>query len=362
VPAAGKPLITANQVTVLRLIPMPLLSWLIYKGYERHDNALLWASLIAGILIGCTDWVDGMLARKYGPTVLGGLLDPIADKVFIAFAYTPFADAIINSTGVPRTLVPWWACALMFTREFFITALRSSYAQRDLTLKTSFLGKAKTWTQMQGIGMLLLFPLVNNRNAILGGLIFGIVAPIVLFLGLWLVKRKVWRAAFWMSISFVGLTAVFLYNADYAPDALMIGIVAITWISGLDYIALGWRELRGRGDFTRADGVRLIGGLSLPILLFSLLHYTYAPRWTIFTILAFELAVGGLDNLLSHHKVATKALAWGGRVLGVSILLGAALIVRSLATPLSIVAAAVSVVGVIAEFTRGKPYYVGALD
>ena len=33
-----------------------------------------------------------MLARKYGPTVLGGLLDPIADKVFIAFAYTPFAD------------------------------------------------------------------------------------------------------------------------------------------------------------------------------------------------------------------------------------------------------------------------------
>ena len=343
-----------------RLIPMPLLSWLIYKGYERGDTSLLWAALIAGVLIGCTDWVDGMLARKYGPTVLGGLLDPIADKVFIAFAYTPFADAFIQ--GTTRTLVPWWACALMFTREFFITALRSSYAQRDLALKTSFLAKAKTWTQMQGIGMLLLFPLVNNRNAILGGLIFGIVAPIVLFAGLWVVKRKVWRAAFWMSISFVGLTAVFLYNETYAPAALMIGIVAITWISGLDYIALGWRELRGRGDFSRADAVRLIGGLSLPILLFSLLHYTDAPRWTIFTILAFELAVGGLDNLLSHHKVATKALAWGGRVLGVSVLLGAALAMPWLAKPLSIVAAGVSVGGVIAEFVRGKPFYVGALD
>jgi CDP-diacylglycerol--glycerol-3-phosphate 3-phosphatidyltransferase len=360
VPAAGKPLITANQVTVLRLIPMPVLSWLIYKGYERGDTSLLWAALIAGVLIGCTDWVDGMLARKYGPTVLGGLLDPIADKVFIAFAYTPFADAFIQ--GTTRTLVPWWACALMFTREFFITALRSSYAQRDLQLKTSFLGKAKTWTQMQGIGMLLLFPLVDNQRTILYGLIFGIVAPIVLFAGLWIVKRKVWRAAFWMSISFVGLTAVFLYNNAYAPTALMIGIVAITWISGLDYIALGWRELRGRGDFSRADGVRLIGGLSLPILLFSLLHYTDAPRWTIFTILAFELAVGGLDNLLSHHKVATKALAWGGRVLGVSVLLGAALAVPWLTGPLSVVAAGVSVGGVIAEFVRGKPFYVGALD
>lgn len=362
-PAAGKPWITANQVTVLRLVPMPLLSWLIYKGYERADTTLLWAALVAGVIIGSTDWVDGMLARKYGPTVLGGLLDPIADKVFIAFAYTPFADAILHSASGPaRTLVPWWACALMFTREFFVTALRSAYAQRDLQMKTSYLGKAKTWTQMQGIGMLLLFPLVDNHDAILGGLIFGIAAPLLLTAGFWILKRKLWRAAFWMGISFIGLTAVFLYDEAWAPAALMIGIVAITWISGLDYIVLGWRELRGRGDFARADGVRLLGSLALPILLFSLLHYTDVPRWTIFTILAFELAVGGLDNLLSTHKVATQALAWGGRVLGVSVLLGGALAVHAIAAPLTIVAAGVSVGGVIAEFVRGRPYYVGALD
>ena len=52
-------------------------------------------------------------------------------------------------------------------------------------------------------------------------------------------------------------------------------------------------------------------------LVFAVLVYTDAPRWCIFTIMAFELAVGGLDNLLSHHKAATLALAWGGRVLGV---------------------------------------------
>ena len=53
-----------------------------------------------------------------------------------------------------------------------------------------------------------------------------------------------------------------------------------------------------------------------------------------FAILAFELAVGGLDNLLSHHKVATLALAWGGRVLGVSLLLGGALLLKQEAAPL----------------------------
>jgi phosphatidylglycerophosphate synthase len=81
------------------------------------------------------------------------------------------------------------------------------------------------------------------------------------------------------------------------------------------------------------------------------------PAWPIFLILATELAVGGLDNLLSHHRRATKALAWGSRVLGVCVLLGAALLVPAQATALSILAAAVSLVGVSAEFWRGRDYF-----
>ena len=49
----------------------------------------------------------------------------------------------------------------------FITALRSSYEQRDLSLKTSYLAKAKTWTQMQGIGVMLLFPLLGPNSQFL---------------------------------------------------------------------------------------------------------------------------------------------------------------------------------------------------
>lgn len=351
-PRAGKPWITANQVTLARLVPMPLLAWMIYRGARSGDSRWFWWALIAGTVIGCTDWVDGMLARKYGPTTLGGLLDPIADKVFIAFAYTPFAD-----TG----LVPWWACALMFTREFFITALRSAYKQRNLTLKTSYIAKAKTWTQMQGIGVMLLFPLVHNKNILLAAFWVGAALPIVAMIGLWIFRKKFWRGALVMSASFVALILVFVYDEVYAPRAVMIGIVAITWISGIDYIVIGWKQLRGRGDFSMADGVRILGGLSLPILLFAVLVYTDCPRWTIFTMLAFELAVGGLDNLLSHHKAATLALAWGGRVLGVSVLLGGALLLPAEATPLTVVATCVSVFGVTAEFVRGRAYYVDAL-
>jgi phosphatidylglycerophosphate synthase len=215
---------------------------------------------------------------------------------------------------------------------------------------------------MQGIGVMLLFPLVDNRPFLLGLIGFGIVAPLLAMAGLYVVKKKKWFAALWMSLSFCALMAVYLVDPAFAPSAVMVGIVGLTWLSGLDYVLVGWKQLRGRGDFSRADGVRLIGGLALPILCFSVLHYTTAPRWTIFAIMAFELAVGGLDNLLSHEKVATKSLAWGGRVLGVSVMLGLALLLPDFATPFSIVAAAGSVGGVIAEFIRGKPYYVNALD
>ena len=74
-------------------------------------------------------------------------------------------------------------------------------------------------------------------------------------------------------------------------------------------------------------------------------------------ILACELAVGGLDNLLSHHHRATKALAWGSRVLSVCALVALALVFPAYAEPLSILAAAVSLVGVSAEFWRGRDYF-----
>jgi CDP-diacylglycerol--glycerol-3-phosphate 3-phosphatidyltransferase len=350
---SGKPLITANQVTLARLIPMPLLSWLIYKGAIEHNDTYLWSALIAGTLIGCTDWVDGMLARKYGPTVLGGLLDPIADKVFIAFAYVPFADDTVG-------LVPAWACALMFTRELFITALRSAYEQRNLTLKTSYLAKVKTWTQMQGIGVMLLFPLVGNPRVLTWFLSISTALPLIVMGAIWVFKKKFFRGGLVMSASVAPILAMHLaFSPLWTIRWILFATVAITWISGLDYIAVGWKQLRGRGDFSRADGVRLIGALALPGLLFANLVSVpiWVPAWPIFTILSLELAVGGLDNLMSHHKRATKALAWGGRVLGVCTLLTAGLLLPNHADLFLYGAVAVSTVGVAAEFWRGRDYF-----
>lgn len=349
--ARKRPLITANMVTFARLILMPAICWLVYRGE-------IWTALIIGTVIGCTDFIDGYLARKHGPTVLGGLMDPIADKVFIALAYFPFADPFIG-------VVPAWAVALMFVREFLVTALRSAYEQRGLTLKTSYFGKVKTWTQMQGLGMLILFILLFDRPDVMDGILYAlIVAPIVAMLALWVIKKRFWMGALLMSVLTVPLLLLHMYSdVGVITDVIMYSVVAITWLSGLDYVTVGVRELQGRGDLGREDMVRIIGALALPCAIFAALLETSMPAWALVTVLSVEVAVGGLDNLLSHHKTASGAVSWGVRVLGTTILLvvGIAMtdsLADNVQYALASLAAAITVVGVGLEFYRGRDYYI----
>jgi CDP-diacylglycerol--glycerol-3-phosphate 3-phosphatidyltransferase len=343
-----KPLITANMVTFARLIPMPLITWFIYHGHY-------WEGLVIGTLVGCTDFVDGYLARKQGPTVLGGLIDPIADKVFIAFVYLPF---------VQLGLFPAWAVALMFVRELMVTALRTAYARRDLQMKTSYLGKVKTWTQMQGIGMVMLFVLLQpHQSVLLGLLITAMIAPIVAMVLLWVIKKRFWRSALLMSALQAPLIALQQHgDIELTTNLMMYAIVAVTWFSGLDYVVVGLQQLRGRGDFDRADAVRLVGAITVPALLFAVLVRTDAWSWSLIAILALELAVGGLDNLLAHHRLSAGAPSWSARVLGSSALLGAALVLgeqgyRAPVDYLTGAAALVCLVGVTYEFWRGRVVY-----
>ena len=346
------PRITANTVTLLRLLPMPLLCWLIYQQHY-------WTALILGTLVGCTDFIDGYLARKHGPTVLGGLMDPIADKVFIALVYLPFAD--------PRgsALFAAWAVALMFVREFFVTALRSAYERRHLEMKTTYLAKTKTWVQMQAIGLAMLFVLLAPHPAVMRGILIGMVAlPMVATAALWLFRRRFWPGAIVMGAATLPLIFVHQYaTLEVTLGVLLTAIVAITWLSGFDYIRLGIAQLRGH-RLDEADTIRLIGAVALPCLLFAVLALTPAWSWPLAAILALELAIGGLDNLLSHHRVGASATAWGIRVLGTSALLAAAMILglfsanSSLVNTIVVAALCVTILGISREFWRGRDYYI----
>jgi cardiolipin synthase len=339
-----KPFITANQVTLLRIALIPLPSWLLYGNTHAQ-----YAALVIATLLGCTDFVDGYLARKYGGTILGGLMDPIADKVFIAATFLPAADL---------HWVPPWMVALLFVREFFVTAARTSYERRDLQLKSSYLARYKTWVQMCGVGVLLLLASAPSlfMDWFLGALALG---PIVGYVALRAIAHRRWKGAGWFAISFASLLLIHRSFGGHAlAIALMYFIVAVTYASGLGYL-FGVGQLRGRGRMTAGEIVRLVTSIALPIVAIGAQSRADSPSWAIIALVAFELAHGGLDNLLAHHRAEDGAIRWGARTVGECLLLGGAWLLPSTALSRSFVFAALGVatVGLILAFVQKRRYY-----
>jgi CDP-diacylglycerol--glycerol-3-phosphate 3-phosphatidyltransferase len=97
------------------------------------------------VVAALTDFVDGWLARKLGAeTLLGAILDPIADKVLVAGMIVALA------------LVSSWTAAvtggIMLFREFGISALREVLAPRGIRLPVTLLAKWKTTVQLFALG------------------------------------------------------------------------------------------------------------------------------------------------------------------------------------------------------------------
>jgi len=211
--------------------------------------------------------------------------------------------------------------------------------------------------------MVVLFMMLHGEhsNILLGLLIAASGLPLVALAALWLIKRKFWFGAIVMSVITSPLIALQLHgDLVLTIRVMLIAVVGITWLSGLDYVTVGIKQLRGRGDFDRGDAARLIGAIVIPAAVVAALVETPASPWPLISIVALELAVGGLDNLLSHHKAGASATSVILRVLSTSVVLGGALLAAregNLAGYLAYGAALTCAAGVAYEFWRGRSYY-----
>ena len=135
--------ITPNQLTVIRVLLIPVIFFFIWKDTPIY-------LIIAGGLftLACmTDYWDGVLARFEGKsTKLGQLLDPVADKILITTVLV-----ILTAQGRVLALIT----ALLIAREFTISGLRSIATLDGIVIPASRMGKLKTSTQMIAIGFLI---------------------------------------------------------------------------------------------------------------------------------------------------------------------------------------------------------------
>lgn len=143
-----------NKLTIFRMFLIPIImivyaipEWNnqpIFEGYDylTVSNFVILVLIFIGSI---TDFLDGMIARKYNlVTNFGKFLDPIADKLLVITSFVILFD---QSTKADNNLVTWWMLALILAREFIVSGLRLLAAEKGEVIAAGKWGKIKTTIQ-----------------------------------------------------------------------------------------------------------------------------------------------------------------------------------------------------------------------
>lgn len=140
---------TASKITLVRVAFIPVYMALMYIS-GGVPGIWLWLALAVFILAGVTDFVDGIVARKYNQiTDFGKFLDPLADKLMVIGAMTIFCQ-----WGV----LPAWALMIVLTREFAVTGLRLVAVGKGTVIAAGWSGKVKTASTIICLCIWMAFP------------------------------------------------------------------------------------------------------------------------------------------------------------------------------------------------------------
>lgn len=277
------------MVTVARILLLPVpCALLLYGG-----DTFVWVAFVLFVLLGMTDFVDGMMARRDGPTKLGGLIDPVADKIFVAAALLPL---------VTLGVLPVAFAVAILSRELLITALRTCIALRQESVKTSFLGKLKTIVEMGGMGTIFLTIFCGKTLLlIMAGVLFVSLSLVAIYL---VVKNKKWPPQWVLPVtgSFLFWFLIILFfSKDTAVLMQMLVIVSITWVSAFDYLWTTYQIFVGTG-FYKYDMVRLFWVAAHSLCVLPFLGNYFAIMVPILISISLEFALGGVDNVVAAER------------------------------------------------------------
>ncbi len=131
-----------NIISVTRLLVVPLVVFL-----ALHDRmvAAFWLFVAAGI----SDAIDGFIAKKFNAgSVLGGFLDPLADKALLLALFV---------VGAHKDFFPDWLVILVVFRDALILsgAMLFHAITRSLSMNPLMISKANTAAQIALVALVL---------------------------------------------------------------------------------------------------------------------------------------------------------------------------------------------------------------
>ena len=165
-------LTVANQLTIFRMVLIPLLFTLVLSNHPG-------GAFLVFVLAGLTDALDGIIARRYKQSSeLGAFLDPMADKLLMTACFV-----VLSIPDHPRSLpdfaianhLPVYLTIVTISRDVFIVivALVIHLISGVTRFVPTVLGKATTVTQVVTVGTVLLLNMLDQRAPVLvGGLVW----------------------------------------------------------------------------------------------------------------------------------------------------------------------------------------------
>src|SRR5215213_6522906 len=156
----GRILTVPNALSLARLFMVPIVVVLLLARADGLAAALF-------VLAALTDFLDGKLARRAGPTRLGQILDPVADRLMLS------SVAVVLAI---RGLLPIWAVAILVGRD--LLALLGSLVVGS-KIRVNRVGKAATAVLMGAVALVVISPGVVGEAIFYAGFGLSIVAGLM---------------------------------------------------------------------------------------------------------------------------------------------------------------------------------------
>ncbi len=128
-----------NLISFARLLLLPVFLWVYLSGHYLAGVVIL-------VVVGVSDFLDGFIARATGQvSVLGKLLDPLADRLVII--------AVLVAFGAKDT-VPWLLVIFIVARDAIVMIAFAALEKKGLPrLPVNKTGKRATASLFTGFGI-----------------------------------------------------------------------------------------------------------------------------------------------------------------------------------------------------------------
>jgi phosphatidylglycerophosphate synthase len=180
----------ANCLTLMRILLLPVYLLFLLLGLLGQDTGHLFISFLLYLILGLTDFFDGILARKLKQTTdRGEIMDVLSDYFLLTASYTLF---------VATDIAPLWMFLIIiwkFLLFLFLSMVGKS--QESLILVHDWPGKTGAVLYFLSVGLILLNTIIQPEP-----LIYSMLMNIMfLFLFGWSIMASIYRVLLWRRLA-----------------------------------------------------------------------------------------------------------------------------------------------------------------